>query len=90
MINKERSSGFYRLSAYYMAKTVSELPLVLFSADCVHVNHLLDDRTQCQFGFSYYAVFSVNINADCTGRPCQTLQPIPIFTRSHWLKQINL
>lgn len=29
MVTKERAGGFYHLSAYYMAKFVSEIPLVL-------------------------------------------------------------
>ena len=37
VVTKERASGMYHLSAYFMAKLLSELPLMLFTPSLFHI-----------------------------------------------------
>ncbi len=37
VVTKERASGMYHLSAYFTAKLVSEMPLMLFSPSLYHI-----------------------------------------------------
>jgi hypothetical protein len=78
IIHKERSAGWYRLSAYYMAKMLSELPLILVqpvifvgvSYWCIGFNGVL----------SYFGMLLIIIISGITGQVRMTDDVLSLIT----------
>ncbi|XP_070561236.1 uncharacterized protein [Ptychodera flava] len=65
VINKERSAGMYRLSAYYFAKITSELPLVIFlpTVSTITVYWATGLNPSASSFFTFWALIIMNVVA---------------------------